>query len=240
MEKSARSQEALVKEVKELHVRISRLEAQRDKAEKALTDSREVYRSITDDVLNSSRVGILILDSTFKIVRINCSLARYFEISVKEAIGKSQKQLVEDKLKHLFKKPDNYANAVLATYENNTYIEQLECHIIPTPCREERWLELWSRPIRTGLYQGGRIEHYTDITECKQAQNLLKITQDYPERLINSSTDIIISVDINRYIIEFNKAAQQAFGYSKEEVLGQHVDMLYADPQLGLKFMTKH
>ena len=67
----------------------------------------------------------------------------------------------------------------------------------------------------------------------------MEIGQDYPEKLINSSTDIIISVDLNRNIIEFNKAAQQAFGYGKEEVLGKHVDMLYADPGQGLKIHDK-
>ena len=232
-------EQALVEEINELRSRICQLEARKEEAERALADSKEIYRSITNDVLDSSRVGIIILDSEFKVVRINRSLARYFELRIEDAIGKSQKQLVQDKLKYLFEKPDDYAKAILATYENNTYIEQLECRILPTQCREERWLELWSRPIRTGLYQGGRIEHYTDITERKQAQAFLKITKDYPERLINSSTDIIISVDMNRKIIEFNKAAQQAFGYSKDEVLGKHVDMLYADPGQGLKIHDK-
>ena len=129
MDESKIPKEALIKEVNELQTRISRMEAQRDEAEKALIDSQEVVRSITNDVLNSSRVGILILDSTFKIVQINCSLAQYFEISPQEAIGKSQKDLVNDKVKYLFEKPDDFAKAILATYENNTYIEQLECHI---------------------------------------------------------------------------------------------------------------
>jgi PAS domain S-box-containing protein len=44
---------------------------------------------------------------------------------------------------------------------------------------------------------------------------------------------MIISVDVNRRITEFNRAAERAFGYSKAEVLGKPVDLLYADPDEG-------
>jgi two-component system CheB/CheR fusion protein len=40
---------------------------------------------------------------------------------------------------------------------------------------------------------------------------------------------MIISADANRNIIEFNPAAERTFGYRKAEVLGQSVDLLYAD-----------
>jgi PAS domain S-box-containing protein len=41
---------------------------------------------------------------------------------------------------------------------------------------------------------------------------------------------MIIAVDCERRITEFNEAAQQSFGYTKDEVLGQSVGILYADP----------
>jgi len=44
------------------------------------------------------------------------------------------------------------------------------------------------------------------------------------------SLDMIVSVDTKRRVIAFNRAAQQAFGYQPDEVLGQPVHMLYADP----------
>ena len=46
---------------------------------------------------------------------------------------------------------------------------------------------------------------------------------------------MIISVDENRNIMEFNPAAEAAFGYRKAEVLGKSVDMLYANPRDGLQ-----
>ena len=69
--------------------------------------------------------------------------------------------------------------------------------------------------------------------ERKRADEALRAAKEYAENLINSSLDMIISVDVNRNIVEFNRAAEQVFGYSKAEVLGKSIDLLYADPSEG-------
>ncbi|MCG3128504.1 MAG: hypothetical protein CHACPFDD_03393 [Phycisphaerae bacterium] len=53
------------------------------------------------------------------------------------------------------------------------------------------------------------------------------------EALIRCSLDMIISVDLQRRIFEFNPAAERQFGYARHEVLGRPVDMLYAEPAEG-------
>jgi PAS domain S-box-containing protein len=53
--------------------------------------------------------------------------------------------------------------------------------------------------------------------------------------IINSSIDIIIASDENGIISEFNNAAQNVFGYKKEEVIGKSVAMLYAGPEEKIK-----
>jgi PAS domain S-box-containing protein len=63
----------------------------------------------------------------------------------------------------------------------------------------------------------------------EHAMEILRMAQTYAGNIVESSLDMIIAVDLKRHIVEFNKAAQQAFGYRLEEVLGKHVDILYAD-----------
>src|SRR5262249_46173461 len=46
-----------------------------------------------------------------------------------------------------------------------------------------------------------------DITERERAIVALQAAKDYAENLINSSLDMIVSVDMERCIIAFNKAA---------------------------------
>lgn len=69
----------------------------------------------------------------------------------------------------------------------------------------------------------------TEIAERKATEEALWVSQEYADNIINSSLDMIIAVDTERHVIEFNPAAQKTFGYTSEEVLGQHVDILYAD-----------
>ncbi|MBW1909753.1 MAG: PAS domain S-box protein [Deltaproteobacteria bacterium] len=66
-----------------------------------------------------------------------------------------------------------------------------------------------------------------------QVEEKLKAVREYSQNIIDSSNDMIISVDNDRRIVEFNRAAEENFGYRKEEVLGKHVSMLYKDPGDG-------
>ncbi|MCH8010801.1 MAG: PAS domain S-box protein [Candidatus Marinimicrobia bacterium] len=74
-----------------------------------------------------------------------------------------------------------------------------------------------------------------DITEHKRVEEELKSAQEYFSNLIDSCLDMIISVDKKRRIVEFNRAAEKTFSYSKAEVMCKHINILYADPTEGLK-----
>lgn len=67
-----------------------------------------------------------------------------------------------------------------------------------------------------------------EIVEHQMTEQALRMSQQYAKSIIHSSLDMIIAVDQERNIIEFNEAAQKTFGYPPEEVLGKHIGMLYA------------
>ena len=134
----------------------------------------ERYQSFTKDILDGSAVGIFILDSDFKVVWISSLTEKYFGLQREKVIGKDKRKLIKKNIQHIFEDPDEFTQKVFATYDNNTYIENFECHVLPEGKRKERWLEHWSQPIKSGLYAGGRVEHYYDITERKQAEEKIK------------------------------------------------------------------
>ena len=82
-------------------------------------------------------------------------------------------------------------------------------------------------------------ELQTQIAERRQAEEALKASQDYARSIIDSSLDMIVAVDKDRKIIEFNQASQEAFGYSLEEVIGKHVNILYEDVKEGVAVHQK-
>lgn len=67
------------------------------------------------------------------------------------------------------------------------------------------------------------------IKQKNEAEKKLLESKLYTENIINSSLDMIIAIDNESKITEFNKAAQKTFGYTKEEVLGKNTEILFAE-----------
>ncbi len=102
-----------------------------------------------------------------------------------------------------------------------------------TKSGEVRWLRDHAHPVWDEA-QGHVVRVYgavQDITERKRAEEALKASEKYTRSIIDSSLDMVITVDVERRIVEFNQAAQETFGYRPEEVIGKRVDILHADPQ---------
>ena len=70
-----------------------------------------------------------------------------------------------------------------------------------------------------------------EIQERKRAKERLRISQEYAKNIIKSSLDIIITTDTDLNIVEFNKAAEKAFGYRRDDIVGTPVDILLENPQ---------
>ena len=79
---------------------------------------------------------------------------------------------------------------------------------------------------------------HSDITERKRVEKALEVSREFAGNIVASSLDMIIVTDNNRRIIEFNRAAEEAFGYESSEVLGQSIRLLYVDPRTSEEIFT--
>lgn len=143
---------------------------ERHRSEEAVRRSEQAYRSLIEDVFNTSMVGVLILDREFRVVWMNNAVEIYFGVTREDILGADKRILIDNKLKCIFADPDDYSARLLLAYEDGDYTDRFECHVTAGEHREERWLEHWSQPINDGIYAGGRIEQYTDITDRKHAE----------------------------------------------------------------------
>jgi PAS domain S-box-containing protein len=70
---------------------------------------------------------------------------------------------------------------------------------------------------------------FHDITERKQAEEILRQTRDYLEKLFNYANAPIICWDAKFKITRFNHAFEHLAGYKAEEVIGKDLSVLFPE-----------
>ena len=192
----------------------------------ALRDSEQELRQLRENALE----GIFRSRPDGRIVYANLAMARIFGLdSVEEILKVNAHELyfdIEDRQK------------VMAEFEAHGQVVHQALRM-----RSRNGKEIWVREsARVVRDSSGKVRYYegflSDITQMKQAEQAtraalrdLQAAKEHAQLLVDSSLDMIISVDADQKIKEFNQAAEQTFGYHKQEVLGQPVSMLYADEE---------
>ncbi len=77
------------------------------------------------------------------------------------------------------------------------------------------------------------LAHSFDGMTSRLSSTLSKLlnTNEYLEGIVENSADIIITVDPAGLIRTVNKGAENTLGYRRDEVIGQKIEMLFADPR---------
>jgi len=87
-------------------------------------------------------------------------------------------------------------------------------------------VEILGAPVVVEGRKVGIFALYLDITERKQAEQAVRASEARKGAILETALDAIVSIDQHSRIIEFNPAAQNMFGYKREEVLGQDMAKL--------------
>ena len=105
------------------------------------------------------------------------------------------------------------------------FLAEYPCH----SATEKRWFEVVVRPLELSTDRLAMIAH-RNITSRKLAQ----IEADYAEQnaqnlaaIVTAMPDAVISFDLEGRITNWNAAAQTLYGYERDEVVGQSMEMLY-------------
>ncbi|XWX02480.1 response regulator [Aggregatilineales bacterium SYSU G02658] len=198
-----------------LLVRSMRYAMERHRIESMVRRREQEYRSLIDDVFDTSMVAVLILDHTYRIVWCNEATEIYFGIKRERLIGRDSRRVIEEDLKCVFADPDDYSARLLAAYENGDFTDRFECYVTADGDRQERWLEHWSQPIRQGLYAGGRIEQYTDITDRKRLEIAEREQRQFTEALRDVATLITSTLNLNEVLERIMTALVQIVPYDE-------------------------
>ncbi|MDG2246292.1 MAG: PAS domain S-box protein [Flavobacteriales bacterium] len=88
-------------------------------------------------------------------------------------------------------------------------------------------MKLMQETMRAQIAEEINVVLKREIEEHKLTQQKLREVENFRRNIIQSSIDMIIAVDEEHCITEFNPAAQEQFGYSFEEVQGKPLSILY-------------
>jgi PAS domain S-box-containing protein len=79
----------------------------------------------------------------------------------------------------------------------------------------------------------GSLEHSFDrmAEHIQTNQTELRNAREYLEGIIENSADIVITVTPEGLIETFNRGAELALGYRRDELIGERIEMLFADPR---------
>lgn len=117
------------------------------------------------------------------------------------------------------------------TLENDSV--QLMIHDISTR------KQLAREQLRAQIAEETNLQLQREIIERNKAEKELRQAQKYARSIIDSSLDMIVATDIDYNINEFNAAAESTFGYSKEEVIGKSISILFSDEGEMEKVLSK-
>jgi len=161
----------------------------------------EHFRTLVEDAINQSRIGLFILDNEFRIVWISSPVEEFLGVKADEVIGVDKRALVRETFSGVFEDGERYIRNTETAYDTGAHLEGRVYHVMPGNGLEERWLEHESYPITSGIYAGGRIDIYRDLTERVRLEHELshRATHDYLTGLLNrQQLEVLLDQELRR------------------------------------------
>ncbi|MFC1543211.1 PAS domain S-box protein [Candidatus Neomarinimicrobiota bacterium] len=213
------------KKLTELNRALEQELAERKQVEEAL----QYEKDLLDSLMNNSLDNIYFKDRQCRLLRINNMMLRSLNLDdMNQVIGKTDIDLFGEE----------FGRKTIADDQHLMKIGEPIIGLIESKRLENggiNWTSTTKVPLRdTSGEIIGLVGITREINDIIKAEEALRNKHEDVRGIIDSSLDMIIAVDNKRRITEFNHAAEETFGYSREKVLGKHVNILYADPKEGL------
>jgi two-component system sensor kinase FixL len=166
---------------------------------------------------------ILVLEPDFTIKEANKAFLKRYGVRKSDVLGKKCYEVkersnvpcsTENKPCALMRAKETGERVETTLYQKNAKGEMNELFMIMYPLR----------------LRGKKIKYFMeiarDVTEYRKLIRDLQSSEKRLRAILDTATDAVLSIDENHRIILFNDAAQSIFGYSREEVLGEDLNLL--------------
>ncbi|MFB6290599.1 MAG: ATP-binding protein [Candidatus Bipolaricaulia bacterium] len=140
---------------------------------KRLRESGARYRYLIEDAIDTLDSAVMLIDKQGEVVWVNKTMEVFFDLDRRELMGLSVDRAMSYYVDS-FDESEEFTEVAKKAHGENTRINNHVCSITNEYGKTRRILEYRSIPIETDRYEGGRIEHYIDITEVKQLEEDLR------------------------------------------------------------------
>ena len=209
---------------KQLVYELTELHSQNAALKKLMTGSIstelavEEARRYADNIVETVREPLLILDAGLKIISANRNFYKTFKVTPGETIGSfiydlGKKQWDIPKLRELLEEvlPEKEA---FDDFEVAHNFQDIGHKIMLLNAHRIIQKETGSQMIFLAI---------EDITERSQLKSLLEVNEEKYRELVQNANSIILKMDPEGNVTFFNEFAQMFFGYTEEEMLGRNV-----------------
>lgn len=193
----------------------------RRKAEKALAESEEKWRTLAEQSPN-----MIFVNKKGKVV--------YANKKCEEIMGYKKEEFYSPDFDFLTLIYPEHVNMVKATFARHTNGEEIEPYQYALITKEGKRIDAI---ITTKLikYEGEKalLGIVTDITERERTERTLRESQQKFEGLFRDNPEAAVCVDPEFHILDANPSFERLFGYRQEEVTGKRlVDVIVPEAKL--------
>ncbi|MBU1635175.1 PAS domain S-box protein, partial [bacterium] len=182
---------------------------------KRVTEDLRETHDYLENLINYANAPIIVWNPDFRIKRFNHAFEHLTGYKSDDVVGKALSILFPDAGRKVS------LDKIKAT-SNGEYWESVEISIL---CKDgDIRLALWNSAniyAEDGKTLVSTIAQGTDITELRQKEKQINKTKRELENILNTVPIHIASIDINGEYKSWNRASENMFGFTAEEVIGK-------------------
>ncbi|WP_434362734.1 PAS domain S-box protein [Parasalinivibrio latis] len=176
--------------------------------------SGELKNEASTQILNNALDAVVTIDKNNKVVFFNPAAEKLWGYHSREVLGKNVRMLVPE----IYQQDhDSYVNRHRDTDENRIVGTSRRLELV-----RKDGSTVWVSLALSKTNIGGGIGYSAfvrDVTSVVQAQQGL-------EQTLEQAIDAVVTIDHENNVTFMNKAAEELWGYNRDEVIGQNVKML--------------